>query len=284
MADGVEPASATLQDVNFVWPCLSKRSMVSVGDAVLYATSFGLAMIGASGPQMFTQNFFTEAEWKPFSPTTMECEVSEGRVFVKHDAGLMVFKLQEQAMLTSSTVLCDGLYTDATDGELYVLQSGGVYKFDADDGARLTLNWTSKEFEVPTPLNFGAARVEITRQLSTADELAIADLRATILAANQAALTTYSTTGDGAVNGKRINGVGVNAGPTLQELPLVDNEYLTFTLITDGQVRFSKTITQSQSFRLPAGYLCDRFSVQVTGNVRVHSIRLAETMDGLRQA
>jgi hypothetical protein len=132
------------------------------------------------------------------------------------------------------------------------------------------------------PLNFGAARVEITRQLSVADETAIEDLYAATLAANQAALALYANTGDGAVNGERINGIGVNAGPTLQELPVLDGEYLTFTLITDGQVRFSKTLTQSGSFRLPAGYLCDRFVVQITGNVRVHSVRLAETMDGLR--
>jgi hypothetical protein len=43
MADGVDPASVTLERVDSVWPCLSKRSMCSVGDGVIYATSHGMA-------------------------------------------------------------------------------------------------------------------------------------------------------------------------------------------------------------------------------------------------
>ena len=73
MADGVDPASMSMQRLNVVWPCLSKRSMCSVGDGVVYATSAGLAMIGAQGPSLFTKDFFTETEWKPFVPSSMMC-------------------------------------------------------------------------------------------------------------------------------------------------------------------------------------------------------------------
>lgn len=286
MADGVEPATATLQRVNMVWPCLSKRSMVSVGDGVMYATSAGLAYIASQGPQIFTQAFFTETEWKDYNPSTMACALSEGRVFVRWEndggtPGLMLFKMQEPAPLTTSSVRCNGLYTDLTDGELYFVADDGVYKFDADDGYRLPYTWTSKEIELPVPMNLGAARVELQNVMTQADIAAMEAQYASDLVANATILSTY--TGFGGFNATTVNNGTLNDGPDTIDTGYYDPEYVTFSLYSNGQLVTTKKLTQTTTFRLPAGYLTDNFYFKVQGTVRIKNVKLAETVEGLKQ-
>jgi len=195
MADGQEPAAANFTKVESIWPCLSEQSVVAVGDAVVYATSFGLAMIGLSGPQLLTANFFTEVEWKEYNPRSMRCAFSENRLFVRWEKdgrnGLLLFKLNEAAALTTSSVQCTGLYVDPLDGELYLTRAEGVYRFDADDGVRIPFIWESKEFELAKSVNLGAARLEFKSALTVADQEAIAAQRIIDIAYNAEVLAAY---------------------------------------------------------------------------------------------
>jgi hypothetical protein len=285
MADGVEPASATLQDVNVIWPCLSKRSMCSVGDGVVYATSSGLAYIGAQGPSVFTKDYYTEVEWKLLTPSSMITELSEGRLFIRYQPtgesqAMLLFKMGELATLTTSSVQAEALYTDPTDGELYILDSNGVKRFDSDAGYRMPWTWTSKEVTVPTPLNLGACRIDMKLDMSPAESAIAEAARLADLAANQVVLNAYD--GEGGINRHMINGWGINQGPTLLDVGTDGREHATFNLYADDELITSKTVYTSETFKLPAGYLTDSFEVQMSGTARVSSVKLAETVDGLR--
>jgi hypothetical protein len=292
MADGVEPATATLQKVNTIWPCLAKRSMVAVGDGVLYATSFGLAYIGQAGPSIFTKDFYTEVEWKLLSPDSMVCILSENRVFVRYEPSgespsILLFKLLEQsAPLTTSSVQCDGLYADPNDGEAYYLISDGVYKFDAEAGVRMSFEWVSKKYELPMPINWGAAKIGVKRIISVADEAAITAKRTADIATNATTLTSYNSSSvkvaRGGVNGSMVNAKGVNLGPNLLDVSPIDADYVTFNLYYDDNLAISYTVTDTETFRLPAGIISDNFYVQLIGTTNVQYVKMAETVSGLR--
>lgn len=292
MADGVEPATATLQKVSAVWPCLAKRSMVSVGDGVMYATSFGLAYVGQAGPSIFTKDFYTEVEWKLLDPSSMVCALSENRVFARYQPSgevpaILLFKLLEQgAPLTTSSVQCDGLYADPNDGEAYFLKSDGVYKFDAEAGVRLTFNWTSKDFELQTPINWGAAKIGVKNIISTADLAAITAKIVADTATNATTLTAYNNSSNGiargGVNGSMVNSKGVDMGPVMLDVSAPQSEYVTFNLYYDGALALSRTITETTTFRLPAGTISDNFYVELIGNTNVQYVKMAETASGLK--
>jgi len=59
---------------------------------------------------------------------------------------------------------------------------------------------------------------------------------------------------------------------------------ITFKLWANKELVLTTIVSDSDIFRLPNGYLTDTFEVEVSGNLRVRAIHLAETPTGLRNA
>lgn len=280
--DGVDPASVTPQRIDTVWPCLSKRSVVSVGDGVIYATSYGLAYIGASGPDIWTKAFYTSEEWGPLNPATMVGATAEGRVFMLYtptgsSPRMLVFNVGEAATLTELALACTELYADPTDGRLYLVDKT-VTRWNDSPGEKMLFNWWSKEIELGEPCNYGAAKVDWVTTTTEADAANILAAYQAALNANQAALGI--ATNSGAFNRDAMNALTLNGSRI--KAPPVGEDVLTFTLYANGVEVYSQKVLSNEAFRLPSGYKSDFVSIRLAGNVRVKSVKMAETMQGLR--
>lgn len=286
VAQGTEPANVVLESVNKVWPCLSKRSVVSIGDGVLYATSHGMAYVGMSGSQIWTEAFYSREEWPPLDPATMVSATAEGRVFVRFIGtdgakGVLVFSPAEASMgLTMLSLVPDELYADPLNGKLYLVDSEGIHQYDAGVGQRLGYSWKSKEYHLPSPINLGAAKVDFVGEMTQADyDKAQADYAAAV-AYNQTLLPSYS--GFGALNGAAINASELN-GSNLEPAAPPEIESMMFTLYCDGRAVYSrKLVTDQSAFKLPAGFRAENIAVGLTGTLRVKTVKLAESMQGLK--
>ena len=53
---------------------------------------------------------------------------------------------------------------------------------------------------------------------------------------------------------------------------------LTFKLYADGVLKFTKTVTDGDPFRLPGGYLSNIYQVQLSGTDTVTGVSIAETI------
>lgn len=285
IADGVEPASVTLQAVDSVWPCLSKRSMVSVGDGVLYVTGQGLAYVGSSGPKIWSQPYYSHDEWEVLEPSSMVCAAAESKIFVRYkiteeeDSHILVFDPREpMAALTTLDIESQELYADPRNGSLYVVDTVQVNQYDAGVGNRLAYDWFSKEYELPTPVNFGAARVEFVNEMTAADIAAAQAVYDAAVAANIAVIAGgagATNGGQGGYNSSSYNGYT----PALPQLP--DPGFVVFTMYSKGVAVFSALLYDTLPFTLPAGYKTDAVSFRLNGTVRVKNIKVAETMAGL---
>jgi len=283
---GVEPASVTPETVDKVWPCLSKRSMVSIGDGVLYATSYGMAYVGMGGSSIWTEPFFTRTEWEPLDPASMVSAVSHGRVYVRWigqdgDKGVMVFAPSEADFgMTLLSMVPDELYSDPRNGKLYLVDERGIAQFDAGVGSRVNFSWKSKQYHLATPLNLGAAKVDFVSEMSQSDFDAVQAAYEAMVAANMAMVAGYK--GLGGINGSYANRTMTN-GSNIRDISPPESAGLTFTLYCDDVAVFSRTLVADQSaFKLPAGLTSDNVAVGLTGAVRVKSVKLAETMQGLK--
>jgi hypothetical protein len=287
IAQGTEPASVTLESVDQVWPCLAKRSVVSIGDGVLYATGHGLAYVGMNGASIWTQPFFSRTEWARLDPSSMVSAMAEGRVFVRWmgengDKGVMVFSPAEAGLgLTLLSACPDELYGDPRNGKLYLVDEDGIHQYDAAEGARIDFSWKSKEYHLASPINLGAAKVDFVSEMSQADFDAAQAAYESAVLANESLVSGYF--GVGGINARQINR-GLLNGSNIQDISLPDAAGLTFTLYCDGAAVFSRTLVNDQSaFRLPAGFRTANVAVGLTGAVRVKKVILAETMLGLKQ-
>lgn len=284
IADGVDPSVVQLQQTGEAWPCLAKRSVASVGDGVIFATTHGLAFIGSAGSQVWTKTLFTREEWEPLNPATMICTMAESKVFVAFTptgsaTQMLVFHPSEQALLTRYALSPAELYVDPAEGRLYVVDDT-VERWDAGVGERLLFNWLSKEIELPELVNFGAAKIDyVTNMLPEDQVIAQANYEAD-LGYNVSLIVAKQPMG--AMNADLYNVVAINGAHLIEpRRPLAD--YLAFTLYVDGREVYSKEVYDGNAFRLPAGYKRDFISLRLTGNVRVKSVKMAETMIGLKQ-
>lgn len=285
IATGVDPAAVTLTLVDQPWPCLAKRGVVSMDYGVFYPAPQGLAFIGIQGPELVTQGLYTQKEWEELTPSSFRAASYSGRYVASHTPDdtrkLLIIDRGEFASVTTATEVVDALYGDQKTGALYVVQNGGVYEWDSPSGSLLTYDWMSKEFVAPAPFNPGAARVDADFELTPEENAALEAAVAAVVAANQAIVDadTYDAEGSLAAVGEYEVG-GVSFDPA----PADTSEDLQFQLWINNELKFTKQLTTSRAFALPAGYKADAIAVRITGNVKVLGVVVGESMLALRGA
>ena len=284
---GIDPANMSMDQVNEPWVCLSKRSMVRMSFGAMFAVPQGLAVIGPGIEEVVTKDLFTQKEWKTLNPSSLYAAHFAGRYIASYGPGggaprqVIAIDKSEPASYTTFNANVDVFYGDQTTGNLYAVMQDSIYLWDGDIGQPMSADWFSREFVFPKPLNLGAAKVD-TRFTMTAEQIAAAQVASTAQLVANAALIAALSTG-GSLNASSVHGLSVN-GSKIKALPSVTFESLVFQLYIDGAAKFSKALTDSKPFRLPAGYKSDNAAVRVSGNMQVKSIVFAETMKGLEQA
>lgn len=266
------------------YPCLSKRSLVSMPYGVIYASDVGLIFCDGSAFAVSSQPFYTEREWKLLMPQTMIAAVHANRYYCRYSTGgstgaMIIMDRTEPAALLAATLNPDELYSDPETGSLYVLDEGIVQEWDAEQSERLLFDWWSKEFVIPTPANMGWVKVDADFGQDDAAEAAAEAAFNAVVAANLAKIAALKA--GGALNAAPLNSVAIN-GSLLQALPPKAFDILNFTLYAGGKVRAVRVIDDVEPKRLPTGYKADTFSLRISGNVPVRSIVVGETIDDLK--
>lgn len=284
VATGGSPESVSIESFSEVWPCLSKQSVCSVGDGVVFATRHGLAYIGQSGNDIITKSLYTAEEWNPLNPASMVVRVADGRLFIGYipDGGyirqLLRIDRGEAAELTAFSGDCNALYVDTLSGRLYLV-SDKVYLFDGAYGSRNTFVWKSKQIELTELVNFGAALIDWQGTMTPTEVQAAYSQFVADQSANQVVISDSLQVG--AFGQVGFNTDPINGASSIVE-PRSPAESLEYTIFDHDTPVFSINVVPGVAFRLPSGYKTDVISHQLVGNVRVKSIKIAETMTGLK--
>ena len=281
IASGVEVESMSLQKIDDIYPCLSKRSMASIGNGFIYATKHGVAKINASGVSIITDKFFTIDEWLVYNPSSIITSLAYGRIymaFTRTDNSVSMLIIDNDLLITADIVTFE-LYTDKATGELYITDNQGIKVWDSTQSFPLTNDWKSKDFVLAQPINIGAGKIDFDLAISPADLAFLQSINATINAANMAILATGNARGS--LDSNQFNKIAVNTSKIKQAITLPSN-VVTFILRRGETIVISKNITDTKAFKLPAGYKADIFSIEVLSQCRIREIRIAETLDGLR--
>lgn len=300
--DGMAPSAVTLQKIESIDPCVSRRSMATTVNGVYYASPQGIIQATDAGTQLVTYQLFTREEWQLyFSPTTVQA-VSYGLQYIAFDStatGFIFSPAEQLAPLTTLDRFSDvqTIQIDAYSGDVYIVQGNQVRLWDPPTSTPYSYTWTSKEFDLPKPVNFGAMRVKfqgapikIPVQFLQ-DYIAYNTARYAIkplapinsYAINAARKVTIAGSLDpqnrGSINGSSLYDVAslINPGVSVQV-----NIYAR-DLLQEWNLVFTWAVTSERTFRLPAGLKSDGWQIQLIGNVPVYSVALAETGKELEQ-
>lgn len=254
LVSGSDPDIMSVQRVDALYPCVSSRGVVSMSYGVVYPTNEGLAVYSpSSGPRLITNPLYEQDTWSSdYEPSTIKAEYYGDAYFASHSTGSFIYQYDSQS--GGSFVTCDqtfdAAHNDKETNRFYFVDddTGNVLEWDDLGQPAQTMEWKSKVIVTKDYINLGAARV-------------IAD---------------YGDTWD------NWEDIGENWEDLDTDWDAGDN--ITFKLFVNKNLIFTRTLSNSQPFRLPTGYRSDTFEFSVSGDVRVRAVHLAETVFGLKEA
>jgi hypothetical protein len=164
---GSDPASMSAIKIESTQACLSKTSMVDMGQYVIYAGAEGLVAAAGTDVQIITEGLISPDQWQStYYPNTINATLWKGRYlgFYNTGSGFGGFIFDPRGgknALTELTAsaLIRGTFTDPDDGNAYLIIANQIKKFQGGTTDQ-TYTWKSKDFVPPKPTSMGFVKVD----------------------------------------------------------------------------------------------------------------------------
>lgn len=265
---GINPAQMSVSKLKRIEPCISKGSIVSTANGVVYSSPNGLALATPSDVNIISSSVITKDRWEDLvSTTTLRgCQLGGGYygwgtiatgcfestafensafqlvdyngsyrgLFIDFDDQRIAFNVLTSGLETVNT------FTDIWTGEVLIIRSGKVYWLDlALNRPHEAYKWRSKIFEMPNRRNLEAMRIWFS---------------------------TYSTT------------PALNPTPVVNPTTLAADMYGIVRVYADSRLVYSRELrTSGELFRLPSGFKAMFWQVEIEGRVQINNIEMATT-------
>jgi hypothetical protein len=158
LVTGVHPDSMSMERIELDQSCVSKRSIVSIGGGVMYASPDGIVYVGAGGSRVVTEALYTREEWQAINPGTIDGYYHDGKYIALYAGGGFILNSLEDTSLTMFDEVVTAGFSDPVNDALYLAIGGNVAKFNA--GADKPYTWRSKRFQFSSHPGPGCARVD----------------------------------------------------------------------------------------------------------------------------
>lgn len=160
LAVGSTPSAMTRAKIEQVEPCLSKRSIVDMGEYVVYASPNGLVGIGSSGAVLMTKKLISRDAWRALTPENYHAyryrdmylafDRTGNRGFAfSPERGFEFFELPHTYFAGHYVGSADQLYLTTSNGDLHVWEEGGP----------MPLSWRSGILETQPGTNFTCGKI-----------------------------------------------------------------------------------------------------------------------------
>jgi hypothetical protein len=161
---GIDPSAMSSQKMDLQQSCVSKRSIVSMGYGVMYASPDGLVLVNESAT-IITGSNYSKREWQDFNPETITACQYEGRYYVfKSTGGGLIVEPNGSgpSIISEHNLTVTAAFNDLQRDGLYLAGDGNISRWDDNNASFLPYTWKSKIFETPKHLNFAWAQVLVT--------------------------------------------------------------------------------------------------------------------------
>lgn len=161
LVTGIDPASMSSQKLDAQQACVSKRSVVSMGYGVIYASPDGLVLVDGNGVNVITEALFTIREWREINPETITACQYDGNYYAFTPTGGYIFDPSTNPLIfTRLSPIVRGTHQEIKTDNLFMLEGTRIAKWEGDKTARIPYEWKSKVFETAKQTNFGWCQVQ----------------------------------------------------------------------------------------------------------------------------
>lgn len=282
--NGSAPGFLSAEKLPMEEPCVSKYTIASDEQGVIYASPNGLIGIGSTSRGNLTRDLYTRDEWAALNPGLMRGAMYAGRyfgIFPDLTSGTaIILNRDDRPALSKLDLQATAVHVDAREGNLYFAKAddGDIYLADSDEVRPLSYVWRSKRFVYPQATSFSAVRVDADFD-QLLDESVYNELAA--LAAAKNAIAWLSPL-NGEFNATTLNTFDIN-GSTMTNVPsMASARSVQLLIYGDGQLVATLSITSMGPVRIPA-FKSRALEFELTGNLDVRSIIFATTVPELFQ-
>jgi len=160
---GSSPQNIAVVKSDLEQACVSKRSIVSFGSAVVYAAPDGLMLLSPQGSRIITENLFNYKQWQTyFKPDSIHAYQHDNQYIAFYNNGVTSGGFIYD--MTSGQFILHDIYATAGFRDL---QRDKLFLAFADrtvkvwfDGAAKSYTWKSKMMTMPHTISFTCAQVE----------------------------------------------------------------------------------------------------------------------------
>ena len=154
---GIDPSAMTAVKLDIAQACINKRSVVDMGDYLLYAGPDGLVAVSGGAGEVVTNGLISPKQWNDNFNPTYRAFRHENTYVAFYSGGGFVYdpRAGEAALSTISyTGEVRGGYMHDKNGELYVIVGNKIKKYRGGTASK-TLKWKSKQYVTPKPVSMG---------------------------------------------------------------------------------------------------------------------------------
>lgn len=143
---GITPDSMSGQKLEVNQACVSKRSIVDMGEYILYASAEGLVAVSSGNITILTKDIVRKAQWQSYQPETIHAYQFEGK-YLAFYGGVAGFVFDPQtASLVDITDYADAGFNILNQDALYLSVNDNLVLWNSEP-ERKTLRW-KKRFEL----------------------------------------------------------------------------------------------------------------------------------------
>ena len=163
LMQGSHPDSVAVVKSDLEQACVSKRSIVSFGSAVIYAAPDGLMMLSPGGSSIVTQNLFNYKQWQEyFAPESIHAYAHDNQYIGFYDNGTtsggFIFDVISKQFILHDIYATAG-YRDLQRDKLFLAFSDRSLKTWFAGSAK-SYTWKSKRMTMPQIMSFSCAQLE----------------------------------------------------------------------------------------------------------------------------
>lgn len=163
LLQGVDPFNMVPTKLEAAEACVAEKSLVDLGDRVVYASASGLVSVSTSGVELLTKQIFTWDQWQQLQPATMRAYPWDGRYLVFFDGSGDFIPTGAHALVIVPGGQIDGAafftetaragYYDLYEDSLYFLSGTSRKVWNLGSGLQ-TAVWRSKKQQTPAYTGF----------------------------------------------------------------------------------------------------------------------------------
>lgn len=284
MLSGYTPGQITSERVQLLEPGVSKRSIQSDQNGVLYASPNGLVSIGYQNRGVITNGIYRRDQWQALVPNNMQGALVDGKYYgtfaTSFDGNSIVITQDDTPALSKLAIQPTATHVDSKNANLYYCDSltNKIYFYDQDELNPLPFTWTSKRWFFPHAQTFATLELDAD-YIEIANSTGYTSARAAVIAAN---VTAFASPLLGALNNKVLNYFPVDGSTQATVPPANTGKVIQVLIYADTALVQTLTLTSLDPVRL-VPFRCRELQISIQGNVNVRSVALATTTRELAQ-